>query len=159
MENHEKVFLITGGTDGIGRITAEAIARTGAAVVIVGRNQQKAETVVRDIQRTTNNERVEYLLGDLSAQAEVRRVASEFRQHYNRLDVLINNAGAVFVKRELSRDGFEMTFALNHLAYFLMTHLLLDLLIASAPARIINVSSMAHTSARLNLDELQSQRL
>lgn len=157
MENHEKVFLITGGTDGIGRITAEAIARTGAAVVIVGRNQQKAETVIRDIQRTTNNERVEYLLGDLSAQAEVRRVASEFRQHYNRLDVLINNAGAVFVKRELSRDGFEMTFALNHLAYFLMTHLLLDLLIASAPARIINVSSMAHTSARLNLDELQSQ--
>ena len=71
MENHEKVFLITGGTDGIGRITAEAIARTGAAVVIVGRNQQKAETVIRDIQRTTNNERVEYLLGDLSAQAEV----------------------------------------------------------------------------------------
>jgi len=113
--------------------------------------------VVREIQRTTKNERVEYLLGDLSVQAEVRRVASEFRQHYNRLDVLINNAGAVFVKRELSRDGFEMTFALNHLAYFLMTHLLLDLLIASAPARIINVSSMAHVSARLNPDELQSQ--
>lgn len=152
-----KICLITGGTGGIGRVTAQALAQTGASVVMVARNPQKAEGVVREIREKTGNPQVDYLLGDLSVQADVRRVAAAFRERYNRLDVLINNAGLYFWKRQLSQDGIEMTFALNHLAYFLLTNLLLDMLIANAPSRIVNVSSVAHVGARLDLDDLQNK--
>lgn len=152
-----KICLVTGGTGGIGRVTAQALAQKGATVVVVARNSQKAEKVVRQIREQTGNPQVDYLIGDLSVQSDVRRVAETFRARYNRLDVLINNAGQYFWKRQLSKDGIEMTFALNHLAYFLLTHLLLDMLIASAPARIVNVSSVAHLGARLNLKDLQNK--
>ena len=153
-----KVCLITGGTGGIGRITAQALAASGAVVVIVARSQPKAEMVVKAIWEKTANPQVDYLICDLSVQADVRQVAHDFRSRYGRLDVLINNAGQFFIKHEMSQDGSEMTFALNHLAYVLLTNLLLDLLVASAPARIINVSSMAHVGSRLNLNNLQNER-
>lgn len=153
-----KVILITGATNGIGRVTAQTLAMDGATVVLVGRNPEKTAAVAGEIQQRTGNPRVEYLVGDLSVQADVRRVADAFRQRHDRLDVLINNAGAFIQRHTLSQDGIEMTFALNHLAYFLLTNLLLDRLTASAPARIINVSSMAHYGSRLNFDDLQNSQ-
>jgi retinol dehydrogenase 12 len=153
-----KVVLITGATDGIGRITAEKLLSTGAKVVLVGRNRQKTEQVVQAITEQAGPGQVDYLLADLSVQAQVRALAEAFKARYQRLDVLINNAGAMFVNRQESTDGIEMTFALNHLAYFLLTNLLLDRLMASEPARIINVSSDAHRGGRINLADLEFHR-
>ena len=153
-----KICLITGGTNGIGKSTAQALAGMGATVVITGRNAAKTARVVEEIRAASGNQQVDSLLADLSSQQEVRRLASEFKQKYGRLHVLINNAGAAFMQRQLSVDGIEMTFALNHLAYFLLTNLLLDTLKASAPARIINVSSGAHTSGKIEFDNLQGER-
>ncbi len=150
-------MLITGATSGIGRVAAESLAQQGAHVVVVGRNPAKTEAAVADIRRATGSTAVDYLLADLSVQAEVRRLADQFHSRYPRLDVLVNNAGGIFRWRQLSPDGRELTFALNHLSYFLLTHLLLDTLRASAPARIVNVASNAHRIVRgLNLDDLDS---
>jgi NAD(P)-dependent dehydrogenase (short-subunit alcohol dehydrogenase family) len=154
----DKVVLITGATDGIGRITAERLAAAGAKVVMVGRNREKTEQVARAIGEQFGPQRVDFLLADLSVQAQVHQLASAFRARYQQLDVLINNAGAVFMRRQESADGIELTFALNHLAYFLLTNLLLDRLTVSAPARIVNVSSDAHHGARLNLNDLENRR-
>ncbi len=153
-----KVCLVTGATGGIGKVTALELARQGATVVIVGRNQLKTEGVADMIKRETGNQNVSYLLGDLSVQAEVRRVASEFKQKFDRLDVLVNNAGAYYQKRQTSKDGLELTFALNHMAYFILTNELLDLLKASAPSRIINVSSDAHQMGKMDFSDLQLQQ-
>ena len=153
-----KVCLVTGGTAGIGLVTAEGLARRGATVVLVGRNRPKAEAVADRIRRESGNPAVEALVADLSAQAEVRRLAAEFLAKYGRLDVLVNNAGAMFAERKESVDGIEMTFALNHLAYFLLTDLLLDRLKASAPARVVNVSSMAHQGTKLDPDAVLARR-
>jgi NAD(P)-dependent dehydrogenase (short-subunit alcohol dehydrogenase family) len=153
-----KVCLITGGTNGIGKSTALALAGMGATVVIVGRNAAKTAQVVAEIRTATGNTSIDSLLADLSSQQQVRRLANEFKSKYSRLHVLLNNAGAVFMQRQLSIDGIEMTFALNHLAYFLLTNLLLDTIISSAPARIINVSSRAHTSGKIDFDNLQGER-
>ncbi len=153
-----KVCLITGGTNGIGKSTAHGLARMGATVVIVGRNAQKTSQVVEEIRAASGNNTVDSLLADLSSRQEVRRLANEFKSKYSHLHVLLNNAGAVFMQRQLSVDGIEMTFALNHLAYFLLTNLLLDKIQASAPARIINVSSGAHTSGKIEFDNLQGER-
>lgn len=149
-----KVVMVTGATSGIGEATAYALARKGASLVIVGRDGQRSQDVADSIRRATGNPGVEFLVADLSSQAQVRRLAHEFRQRHSRLDILINNAGAFFLRRELSADGIEMTLALNHLAYFLLTHLLLDLLKDSAPSRVVNVSSMAHLNARIDLSNL-----
>lgn len=151
---HDQTMLITGGTNGIGLVTARELARMGAQVVLIGRNPERAAATVNAIRQETANPRVEALVGDLTSQAEVRRMAQEFRQRYDRLDVLINNAGAVYFQRHLSPDGYEMTLALNHLSYYLLTNLLLDMIVESAPARIINVSSSAHWLARINLDDV-----
>ena len=153
-----KVCLITGGTSGIGKSTAHELARMGATVVIVGRNAQKTSQVVEEIRAASGNNTVDSLLADLSSQQEVRRLANEFESKYSHLHVLLNNAGAVFMRRQLSVDGIEMTFALDHLACFLLTNLLLDKIKASAPARIINVSSGAHTSGKIEFDNLQGER-
>lgn len=153
-----KKVLITGGTDGIGKVTALELAKLGAHVIIIGRNPQKTEQTVRELREQSNNERVDFLIADLSEQEQVRRVAAEYRHRYDQLHVLINNAGALFAKRELTGDGLEKTFALNHLAYFLLTHLLLDLLTKSAPARIINVSSAAHFGGKINFDDLNAEK-
>jgi NAD(P)-dependent dehydrogenase (short-subunit alcohol dehydrogenase family) len=154
-----RICLITGGTNGIGKSTAQALARMGATVVIVGRNAQKTAGVVAEIRAASGNQNVDSLLADLSSQQEVRNLADEFKRKYSQLHVLLNNAGAVFMQRQLSVDGIEMTFAFNHLAYFLLTNLLLDTLKASAPARIINVSSDAHASGKIEFDNLQGEQV
>jgi NAD(P)-dependent dehydrogenase (short-subunit alcohol dehydrogenase family) len=153
-----KICLVTGGTNGIGKATAQALAQLGATVVIVGRNASKTAQLVEEIRAASGNENVGSLLADLSSQQEVRQLADEFKSKYSRLHVLLNNAGAVFMQRQRSVDGIEMTFALNHLAYFRLTDLLLDTIKASAPARIINVSSNAHASGRIEFDNLQGER-
>ncbi|MBX6312728.1 MAG: SDR family oxidoreductase [Isosphaeraceae bacterium] len=154
-----KICLVTGATAGIGAVTAEELARRGAQVILVGRDRSKCETTATRIRERTDNSAVEFLVADLSAQAEVRRLAREFQERYPRLDVLVNNAGAMFGQRQETVDGIERTFALNHLAYFLLTNLLLDTLKASAPARIVVVSSEAHRMAKgLDFDDLQHQR-
>lgn len=153
-----KTCLVTGATAGIGKETALALARMGARVIIVGRNSGKTAAVAAEIQAQTGNSQVEFLLADLSVQADVRRLAEAVKSRCTRLDVLVNNAGGIFPKRELTRDGYEMTFAFNHLGYFLLTSLLLDLLRQSAPARVVSVSSGAHVPARINFQDLMSER-
>jgi retinol dehydrogenase-12 len=153
-----KVCLVTGGTSGIGQVTARELARQGATVVFVGRNRQKCEETLNQIRQETGNPEVEYLLGDLSSLAGIRGVAQEFRQKHNRLDVLVNNAAGIFMERRESVDGIEMNLALNHLAYFLLTNSLLDLLKSSAPSRVVNVSSEAHKHMVLDFDDLQEKK-
>ncbi|WIG57891.1 MAG: hypothetical protein OJF49_000636 [Ktedonobacterales bacterium] len=150
-----KICLITGATSGIGLVTAHTLAQRGASVVLVGRDAARAKATAADIQRQTVNATVEYLVADLSSQAQVRRLAEEFSGRHEKLDVLINNAGALFFKRQESVDGLEMTFAVNHLAPFLLTKLLLERLRASAPARIVTVASGAHVGAAIPFDDLQ----
>ena len=154
----DKVCMVTGATAGIGRVTATALARQGAAVIIASRNPQRcAETAARTRQET-GNARVDYLAADLSSQAQIRQLVEEFHKRYDRLDVLVNNAGAFYMRRQESVDQIEMTFALNHLNYFLLTNLLLDTIEASAPARIVNVSSDAHRGGQIRFDDLQGQK-
>lgn len=154
-----KIVLITGATNGIGKVTALELAKMGASVVIVGRSPSRTEATAREIKAAAKNEAIDTLIGDLSSMADVRRIADEFKSKYQRLDVLVNNAGAVFNTRQESADGYEMTFALNHLSYFLLTNLLLDTLKASAPSRIVNVSSDAHRGFTLDFDDLQNKKL
>ena len=153
-----KVCLITGATSGIGLVAARELARFGARVVLVGRNPAKAEAVVSQIRSQTGNADVESLLADLSSQRQIHKLARQFRERSPRLDVLVNNAGGIWLTRTLTEDGLEMTFAVNHLAYFLLTHLLLDTLKASGPARIVNVASAAHRGATLDFDDLMGER-
>ncbi len=143
-----KTCLVTGATSGIGRATALKLARAGARVVIVGRSAERCGAVVESIRRETGGAEVEYIAADLGSQAEVRRLAAEFVGRHSRLDVLINNAGALFALRRESKDGIELTLALNHLAPFLLTNLLLETLQKSAPSRIVNVSSDAHQDVK-----------
>ncbi|MCY4147719.1 MAG: SDR family oxidoreductase [Chloroflexi bacterium] len=146
-----KRTLITGATDGIGKQAALAIAGMGAAVTLVGRNEAKTRAVCGELQSQTGNADIDWLLGDLSSMAEVRSVADEFRARHDRLDVLLNNAGASFSSYAESVDGIEMTFALNHFSYYLLSNLLLDMLKTTAAdqgeARVVNVSSSAHSAA------------
>ena len=153
-----KICLVTGGTNGIGKSTAQELARIGATVIIVGRDAQKTSRVVKEIRAASGNPGVGSMLADLSSEQEVRLLADEFKGKYSHLHVLINNAGGFFMRRQLRGNGIEMTFALNHLAAFLLTNLLLDMIKASTPARIINVSSNAHTSGKIEFDNLQGER-
>jgi NAD(P)-dependent dehydrogenase (short-subunit alcohol dehydrogenase family) len=155
---HGKICVITGATSGIGLVTAERLARQGATLIVVGRNAERGAAIVSRIRQETDNSAVELMVADLSALAQVRQLASEIQRRFTHLDVLVNNAGALFDRRQLSQDGIEMTFALNHLAYFLLTNLLLDSLKASTSARIVNVSSEAHRRARLDFADLQGQQ-
>jgi retinol dehydrogenase 14 len=152
-----KVVLITGGTSGIGKATANALAAMGARVVVIGRDEERGERAVEEIRRGTGGE-VSLMLADLAVQADIRRLAEEFRERHDGLDVLINNAGLVQSKRIETPDGIETQLAINHLASFLLTNLLLDLLKASAPSRIVTVSSDAHRWGKLDLDDLQSRK-
>jgi NAD(P)-dependent dehydrogenase (short-subunit alcohol dehydrogenase family) len=146
--------MVTGATDGIGLVTAETLASMGATVVVVGRNRGKTEAVLRRIKDHTGNPSVDYLLADLTSQDQIRRLAKTFTEKFSKLHVLVNNAGGFFLTRQESVDGIEMTWALNHLSYFLLTNSLLDVILSSAPARIINVSSNAHYREGLDLDAL-----
>lgn len=151
-----KVCVVTGATSGIGKLTAHGLARQGATVVLVGRNAEKSATVVDEIRQQTGNPAVEFMLADLSSQEDIRRLAHQFQVRHQRIHVLVNDAAALFPKRQQSVDGIEMTFALNHLAYFLLTNLLLDTLKGSAPARIVNVSARLHRGANINFDDIQN---
>ena len=152
-----KTVLVTGGTNGLGLVTARELARMGAQVTILSRNAEKCAAVAEAIKAETGNP-VEFIAADLSTLAGIRQSAATFKQRHTHLHVLVNDAGAMFTRRIVTADGYEMTFALNHLNYFLLTNLLLDILKASAPARIVNVSSGAHVRASLDFDNLQGEK-
>jgi NAD(P)-dependent dehydrogenase (short-subunit alcohol dehydrogenase family) len=152
-----KVCLITGSSSGIGKVTARELASMGATVVMLCRNRAKGEATQAEIRAASGNAQVDLIVADLSSLAEVRRAASEFKQKYPRLHVLINNAGGVNAERKVTPEGLEYTFATNYLAPFLLTELLLDVLKASAPARIVNVSSTGHASGQIDFADLQGE--
>ncbi|OGX89885.1 SDR family oxidoreductase [Hymenobacter coccineus] len=155
----DQIILITGATSGIGKVTAETLARQGAHVILLGRNRLKTERTRQEIIDATGNQRVDMALADLSSLQEVRDVAAEINAQYPRLDVLVNNAGLMLgAEREVSADGYELTLATNHLGPFLLTSLLLDLLRKSPAARIVNVASMAYRFSKPTLDDFQSER-
>lgn len=149
-----KVCLVTGATGGIGAIAARRLAELGATVVGVGRDEARCAAAAAAIRAATGNAQVEFLCADLSSQAAIRTLAATFLARHAQLHVLLNNAGAYHFQRGTTVDGIERTFALNHLGYFLLTQLLHDRLQASAPARIVNVASSAHRSARFDLDDV-----
>ncbi|HEY6593964.1 MAG TPA: SDR family NAD(P)-dependent oxidoreductase [Asanoa sp.] len=153
-----KTVLITGGTGGIGKATAVGLARLGARVAITGRDPARAKAAAAAIRAASGNPAVDAYAADLSAQAEVRRLAAGVLDAYPRLEVLVNNVGGFWNTRHVTADGLEHTFAVNHLAPFLLTHLLLDRLIASAPARIVTVSSGAQAMGRIDFDDPQGER-
>jgi NAD(P)-dependent dehydrogenase (short-subunit alcohol dehydrogenase family) len=150
-----KDYRVTGAASGIGAATARGLARQSATVALVDRDAEQGALTAEELRQTTGNPAVEFLRADLSSQAEIRALAEDFKRRYPRLDVLVNNAGAMFPERRESVDGIEMTLALNFLGYFLLTHSLLEMLKASAPARIVNVSSRSHARARINFEDLQ----
>ena len=152
-----KVVLVTGGTGGIGKATAEGLASLGARIVVVGRDRSKGEAAAAEIRAMTGNETIELMVADLSSQAEVHLLAREFEARHDRLDVLVNNAGAMYARRFETEEGIEGTLAVIHLAPVLLTSLLLPMLQRSAPSRVVNVSSWAHRRAKLDLDDLQSR--
>ncbi|AIF82193.1 dehydrogenase of unknown specificity, short-chain alcohol dehydrogenase like [Candidatus Nitrososphaera evergladensis SR1] len=155
-----KICLVTGSTSGIGKEIAAGLAEMGAKVVLVGRSREKCETAIQDVIAMTADSRVSsgllsYLVADLSSQQSVRQLAKDFADSHDRLHVLVNNAGVFMSKRELTVDGIEYTLAVNHLAPFLLTNLLLGRLKAGAPSRIITTSSVAHRGIKIDFDDLQ----
>lgn len=158
MSNRSRVYLITGANAGVGRATAERLAETGAQVVLVCRDRGRGEAARREIVAATGNKGVELLIADLSSQRQVRELAAEFLSRYERLDLLINNAAVLPRRRQVTADGLEQQFAVNHLAPFLLTNLLLDILRRSAPSRVVTVSSEAHREGRIDFADLQGER-
>jgi NAD(P)-dependent dehydrogenase (short-subunit alcohol dehydrogenase family) len=153
-----KDIVVTGATDGIGKVTARELAKMGATVTIVGRNAAKGEAVVREMREKLGYDRVSFVAGDLSTRRGVKAAAAGIRGRLKKLDVLLNNAGAMFQRRELTEDGIEKTFALNHMGYFWLTDALLDLVKAAPGGRIVSVASAAHQGAKLNLEDLQNEK-
>jgi len=154
---HDQVCLVTGAASGIGAVTARALAQQGAAVVLVDHDAGKGPITVDQIVQQTGNAAVEFIGVDLSSQQEIRRLAQHYRSRYQRLDVLVNNAGALFPRRRETVDGIEMTWALNYLGQFLLTNMLLETMKASTPARIVNLSSRSHARAQIDFDDLESR--
>jgi len=153
-----KVCIVTGANSGIGKATSLGLAQMGATVVMVCRDRTKGEEAQNEIKTKSGNDAIDLLLAELSSQDSIRQLVENFQQHYTQLHVLINNAGGVNLSRRDTVDGFEMTFAVNYLAPFLLTNLLLDKLKASAPARIVNVSSESHESGYIKMDDLQLEK-
>jgi NAD(P)-dependent dehydrogenase (short-subunit alcohol dehydrogenase family) len=153
-----RIALVTGATQGIGYEIALGLAGRGARVVLVARDRARGQRCLERIATAAGNAAIELLQADLSSQQSIRQAAAELARRHDRLHVLVNNAGALFARRQLTVDALERTFALNHLGYFLLTELLLDLLRAGAPARIVNVASQAHAHGRVDFDDLQSER-
>jgi NAD(P)-dependent dehydrogenase (short-subunit alcohol dehydrogenase family) len=148
-----KTCLVTGANAGIGKETAVGLAKLGAKVVMVCRDAQRGEAARQEIKQISGNEAVELMICDLSSQVSIRQFAAAFKQRYDRLDVLVNNAGVLLRERSLTEDGVESTFAVNHLGYFMVTNLLLDLLKKRAPSRIVNVASTAHKYGKTDISE------
>ncbi len=153
-----RVCVLTGGTSGIGRAAAFALARGGWRLALVCRSAARGEETAAEIEANTGNGDAELVLADLSQQAEIHRAAAEIRERYPAIHLLLNNAGVVHTRFQTTADGLESTLAINHLAYFLLTELLRERLVASAPARIVSVASDAHRFARLELDDLEFRR-
>lgn len=154
----QKRVIVTGATDGIGLITARRLAEAGAQVGLVARNPEKGARVVEELKKATGNSDISFFKADLSKFDDVRAVADEIRAAHSTLDVLVNNAGAMFVGKQMSADGFELTFALNHLSVFLLTNLLKDQLVAADQGRVVTVASVAHRGADLNFSDLDGQK-
>ncbi len=153
-----RVVVLTGGTSGIGRVAAIELSRRGAKIVLIARDRARATDALSDINKAGPGLDHRVFIADLAGITDTNRVAAEIAASEPRIDVLVNNAGALFSRRRLSPDGLEMTFALNHMAYFVLTEGLRQTLIRSAPARVVNTASGAHRGATLNLDDLQSER-
>ncbi len=154
---NEKICLVTGANSGIGKVTAKALATGGATVIMVCRSLDKGEAARAEIIRETRNENVDLMIVDFSELSQIRKLAAVVKAKYPRLNILVNNAGAYNDNLTLTADGYETTFAVNHLAYFLLTVELLDLLKSSAPARIVNVASEASRGGRINFDDLNME--
>jgi len=154
-----KTILITGSTSGIGEATARELSLTGADIVLVARNKEKVEKLINNLRILNINSRYDYLICDLLSQKQIHRIVNEFKEKHERLDILINNAGGIFYERKLTEEGFERTFALDHLSYFLLTNLLVDMLKLSSPSRIINVSSATHFNTNIDFENLQGEKL
>ncbi|MEZ5195036.1 MAG: SDR family oxidoreductase [Bacteroidales bacterium] len=152
-----KIVLITGSTDGIGKQTALDLAKMGAELIVHGRNEERALNAIHELKATSGNEKMHFVTSDLSSLKQIKNMSDEIHHRFEKIDVLINNAGVFKTKRELSDYGFEMTFAVNHLSYFLLTKLLLDLIGESEYKRIVNVASQAHAD-KLDFDNLQGER-
>lgn len=154
---NEKIILITGGNDGIGKATAIGLAKMGATVIIACRNAQKAEEAVLDIQKESDNAKVEALSLDLASFDSIRRCAAQFQERYNQLDVLVNNAGVFTSTLQLTEEGYELQFGVNHLGHFLLTHLLLPQLQAAPSPRVVNVSSVGHYRGKIDFNNLRGE--
>lgn len=151
----DKTILITGATSGIGKETARALAEQGAEVIFTARTEAKAQAALADLKEHTGSEQISYFLCDFTSQEAIHSLAKALTDEHSHLDVLVNNAGAVFASRQETKEGIERTFAVNHLGYFLLTHLLFDLLKAAPTARIVNVASDAHKAVKeINIDDL-----
>ena len=150
-----KVCLVTGSSSGMGLVTARELASMGATVVMLCRNRTRGEAVQAQVKEASGNPQVDLIVADLSELSQVRRAAEEFKRHYTRLHVLINNAGGINAERKVTSDGLEATFVTNYLAPFLLTQLLLEVLEASAPARIVNISAPAHKIGKIDFTDLQ----
>ncbi len=153
-----RVCMITGTTSGIGKATALGLAKMGATVIMVARNEADLRAAADDIKEKTANESIDFIVADLSSQESVHRLAEDFRNKYQHLHVLINNAGLTAEHKTLSVDGIDTLFAVNYLAPFLLTNLLLDVLKVSAPSRVVNVSSDGHKFGRIDFDDIQSKK-
>lgn len=158
MTHDRKVCLITGANSGIGKSSAAELAKRGADVIMVCRSARRGDKARAEIVSASGNTAVDILIADLSSQQAIRRLADDVHAQYPQLHVLINNAGAMYNRRALTVDGIECTFAVNHLAYFLLAHLLLDVLEASAPARIVNVASGAAHAGTIDFADLMGER-
>jgi len=153
-----KTCLVTGGNSGIGKATALGLARMGANVVIVSRSKEKGEAALTEIIAKSGNRNVELMLADMSSQDSIRKFAGDFKVGHEKLHLLVNNAGVYLTRRTTTVEGLESTFAINHLGPFLLTNLLVDLLKASAPSRIVNVTSDAHNGAKVKFEDLQGEK-
>ena len=151
---HGKIVMITGANSGIGKQTAKVLAEKGATIIMICRNKERGENALKDLKEKTNSDKIELILADLADPIAIQNAVTQFKEKYDKLDVLINNAGLVLSKKKITSLGYEKTFAVNHLGHFLLTNLLLDILIKSAPSRIINVSSGVHTTANLDFEDI-----
>ena len=153
-----KICMVTGSNTGIGKATAIGLAGLGAKVIMVCRDRSRGETALQEIKKRSGSDSIELMIADFSSLESIRRLSAEIRKKYERLDVLVNNAAVLARRRVLSMDGYEMTFAVNHLGYFLLTNLLLDLIKAGGKSRIVNVSSDAHRGVTIDFDDLQMEK-
>ncbi len=154
----EKTVVVTGGTSGIGEVAAVNLARQGARIVLIARDRERAAATLAKLKAANASANHAAHYGDLSSVTDMKKVAKEVADSEPRIDVLVNNAGAVFLSRKVSVDGLEMTFATNHMAYFVVTNILLDRLKATSGARIVSTASDAHKSGKLDFDDLQSEK-